>query len=200
MSENYNVERDLKEAEAMASALDSYVRGSALYGSVSGGMFASGTMPSLTVGALLMRLRRLDVLYDDDLSMEQRKRLKAAMRQNETVAREWHVHYIEKLTREAKSRLDAMQAFFEECRSSPKTCANGYRPEALRRTVVQEILLAMPELGIEADDDLRAKIRLTDQQLRAVLMPGDFMWSSELERAYDPDEFWWLYRRPIEGD
>jgi hypothetical protein len=54
-----DLERDLNEARDMANGLADYVRGDQLYGSVGGGLFGSGNKPALTVGALLLRLRRL---------------------------------------------------------------------------------------------------------------------------------------------
>lgn len=194
MSDTYSFERDLKEAEAMVKALASYVRQDALYGTV-GGMFSSGNMPSLTVGALLMRLRRLDVLRDE-LDGGQAARLDTAMTQNETVAAEWSLHYTGKVEREAKSRLDAMRTFFDECRSNPRQCAAIYKPEALRRTIVQELLLAMDELDMEADGELDRKLHMIDQSLRRWLIPADFLWSPQIEAAYSKETFWWLYQHP----
>lgn len=197
MSDTYSFERDLKEAEAMVNVLESYVRQDDLYGTV-GGMFGSGNMPSLTVGALLMRLRRLDVLRDE-LDPGQQARLDAAMAQKNAVAEEWNLHYRGKIERESKSRLDAMRAFFDECRSNPRQCAGIYKPEALRRTIVQELLLVMEDTGMEADDELNTRLHMIDQSLHRWLIPADFLWSSRLEAAYPKETFWWLYQHPSDG-
>src|SRR3990172_2368406 len=118
VSEKYSIDRDLKETEAMAGALASYVRSDELYGRVgSGGMFAGRDMPSLTVGALLMRLRRLNALRDE-MTDSQVARLKKAESQHGAVSNEWRRHYQQKMLREANSRLDAMSAFFDECDKS----------------------------------------------------------------------------------
>lgn len=197
MTLNYNIERDLKEAEAMVAALEDYIHSDQLYLRVHGGGL-SGAMPNMTIGSLLMRLRRLDILRDG-LSAEQRQRLENSLNQNEAFAKEWRLHYSGKMIREAKSRLDAMRTFFQECRETPRACAGIYGPEALRRTIVQEILLAMKDLGIEVDDDLKTKRGMIDQQLRGVLVNTDFIWADEIQSAYPREKFWWLYQSPIEA-
>lgn len=200
MSEYYDIEKDLKEAEAMAKALTPYVHENQLYGNVGGGGFFSALkMPSLTLGALLMRLRRLRVL-EDSLSAAQRTRLSAAEQRNEDVYKEWRVHYQRKLVKEANSRLDAMSVFFEECMNNPKLCARVYQPEASRRTIVQEIVMAMGEIGmtaeIESGSELRTKMSGTDSRLRRYTEASDFIWANALMPAYPQTQFWWLYQHP----
>lgn len=196
MSEQtYSIDEDLKEARAMADALEDYVRGTELYGRAgSGGLFGFNRMASLTVGALLMRLRRLRAQWEQ-LSASQRQTLEAAEAKHEQVRKEWRRHYDEKMLREAKSRLDAMGHFFEECRDDPKLCARVYLPEALRRTIVQELVPAIEDAGI-SDDELPAKLRRADAGLRRYTQPDDFLWDARLQPFYPRDTYWWLYARP----
>ncbi len=198
MSETtYSVDRDLKEAAAMASGLETYVRGTNLYGSVGGGLFSSN-MPSLTIGALLMRLRRLRAQFDS-LTPDQRSRLEQAEAAHEKARREWTHHYTEKLTQEGFSRLKAMNTFFEECGERaldrPNPCASIYLPEALRRTIVQEILIAMHDSNLPTDA-LSAEARKIDGRLRRYTAPSDFIWAAELEAIYPRSPYWWLYAKP----
>jgi len=59
MSEtSFTIGRDLDEALAMAKALVPYVYEETLYKNIGGGSFSGGALPSLTIGALLLRLRR----------------------------------------------------------------------------------------------------------------------------------------------
>jgi hypothetical protein len=189
----YNLEQDLKEAQAMADALVPYVYEDNLYGSI-GGMFNSGKMPSLTLGALLMRLRRLHAL-ESQMSDEQRARLNEVDRLNESVRKEWSVHYNEKLVQEANSRLKAMRQYFEECRDDPRLCANSYLPEALRRTIVQEIADALDRHDIPSNELDRA-MGSADSSLRRYVRPSEFIWAKELEPVYPQATFWWLYSKP----
>ncbi len=194
MSEaNYSIDTDLREAKALADHLVPYVYGDQVYGSI-GGMFGSGQMPSLTIGALLMRLRRLHAL-EGQLSADQQAQLAAIDAENEAVRREWSVHYNEKLLQEANSRLKMMDRYFSDCTEDPRSCVNNYGPEALRRTIVEAIKLALHNSG-SASADLDRTIGKVDNQLRRFTKPSDFVWANALEAAYPQSEYWWLYARP----
>jgi hypothetical protein len=191
----YSMERDLREAQAMADGLVPYVHEDRLYGNVGGGgLFGGGTMPSLTIGSLLMRLRRLNALADQ-LTPAQRQTLASIEAQHEAVRKEWTVHYHEKLAQEATSRLKAMETFFEECEDNPRTCASNYQPEVLRRTIVEEVRRAL-EAQRMISADLDALTRKIDGKLRGVVKPSEFVWAKALEPAYPPSEYWWLYAKP----
>ncbi|MFN8375638.1 MAG: hypothetical protein U0694_22545 [Anaerolineae bacterium] len=196
MSEQtYSIDQDLKEAKAMAEGLVPYVYEKELYGKVGGGgIFSGGTMPALTVGALLMRLRRLRA-QRDSMTDKQREQLEHIETRNDEVRREWAAAYEGKLVREALSRLDAMKAYFDECAQSSRLCASAYLPEALKRTIVEEIRLAMREYHI-ASAEVDSKARSTDSKLRRYVEPTTFVWASALQPLYPSDAFWWLYNRP----
>lgn len=191
MSATYRISDDMREAEAMVNGLGDYVRGDELYAQT-GGMFSNN--PSLTAGALLMRLRRLDGLRSE-MTDAQRKKLDHLQQTHQQVRDEWAMHYEKKLIREANSRIDSMQRFFEECADSLKMCANVYGPEMLRRTIVQEIQREMNNMGI-TDSDTQQKIRQADGKLRGYLSPAEFQWAEMLQPVYPDSEFWWLYQRP----
>lgn len=200
MSENYasdyNIDQDLKEAEAMARNLVPYVHQEPLYGSAgTGGFFSLSSLPSLTVGALLLRIRRLHALRDQ-LSDEQTTRLQTVVHRNEEVLDEWRVHYHKKMRREAVSRLKAMDTFFEECRNDPKLCPRVYGPEVTRRTIVQELLDAMQEMNVDRGDELDNLLRRADASLRSVVKDTAFIWDPMLEPVYPRSAFWWLYCQP----
>lgn len=198
MSETtYNIETDLKEADAMSKGLAAYVRGGNLYGSVGGGLFSS-RMPSLTIGALLMRVRRLRVL-EDRLNPTQRALLDRIDDQHTQTRREWSMHYHDKLKQEGFSRLKAMATFFEECADRPRGCAGIYLPEALRRTIVQEIIMALEESG-KPDSELVAQARGVDGRLRRFTQPHDFIWAAELQPVYPQAMFGWLYAKPPQSE
>ncbi|MCA9902545.1 MAG: hypothetical protein KC547_01705 [Anaerolineae bacterium] len=189
-----NLARDLSEASEMAEMLPDYLIGDQLYSSMSGGIFGSGSKPALTLGALLLRLRRLRQL-ENHLSSEQQTVLAKAERDHEQARREWHVHYEEKLVHEANSRLDAMRTFFDECVQNPRQCAGLYLPEAMRRTIVQEIALALAAENITSTE-LTTKMREIDGHLRRHVRASEFIWANELAPVYPQETFWWLYSRP----
>lgn len=194
--QNYTITTDLKEAQSMVGRLEQYVRQDELYVQMGGlgTLFGGAQMPALTVGALLLRLNRLTALQAD-MTAEQRAQLEQIRASHESVRSEWRLHYDEKLKREAHSRLVAMRRFFEECAENPRTCASNYRPEALRRTIVEEVINEMARLGIE-DEELPGLVREIDSRLRRYVRPDAFLWDDRLQTVYGRDQFWWLYMQP----
>lgn len=192
MSSNYKIYIDLKEAKAMADDLADYVRGDELYGNTGGSFFSN--MPTLTVGALLMRLRRLDALRGS-LNKSQEADLDDTIQAWATVRDEWRLHYEQKILHEIDSRLDSMKTFFRECAENQQNCHNNYRPELLKRTIVEELLDEMTELKV-GKDDIQAKVDATDAELRSYLRADEFQWSEQLERVYSKSVYWWLYQKP----
>ncbi|MGJ3238146.1 MAG: hypothetical protein ACFE0Q_05515 [Anaerolineae bacterium] len=192
MSSNYKIQTDLTEAQAMVEGLADYVRGDQLFGHAGAGFFSK--MPSLTIGALVMRLHRLSALRDQ-LSNKQQSKLDEAINNWQSTRREWRSHYEGKLLHEIESRLDSMQTFFKECADSQQSCHNNYRPEIQKRTIVQVLLDEMDELGIE-DDEIHKIVKEADGKLRTYLRSDDFQWSDTLTKVYPQDTFWWLYQKP----
>jgi hypothetical protein len=194
MSEYYSVDQDLREAEAMTKGLANYLKGDTLYASTGGGVFSFGKMPALTVGALLMRLRRLGVLRMQ-LNTEQREQLAELNRKHEEIRDEFRAHYEKKMLWEANSRLDAMRPYFTEA-VTPDGATINYPAEVLRRTIVQEVLVAMDELRIQSAE-LDTKVRQIDSQLSGIATERtEFLWDAQLEPAYPQKDYWWLYRKP----
>lgn len=189
----YSLTRDLEEAKALADNLIPYVYGEELYGSV-GGMFGSSSMPSLTIGALLLRLHRLHAL-ESSLTDDQKSLLASIDAQNESVHNEWTQHYNNKLVTEANSRLKMTERYFADCTEDPRSCANNYLPEALRRTVVEDIIAALQRYNASTSELERAA-RSVDSGLRRFVQPADFIWAQELQPAYPQDIYWWLYALP----
>jgi uncharacterized membrane-anchored protein YhcB (DUF1043 family) len=191
---NYDLEQDLNEAKKMAEGLETYVRGDQVYGSVGGGFFTGGAMPSLTIGALLMRLRRLRA-HAEQLTSDQRAELDQIEAEIARVHKEWTLHFGQKIEREAASRLQAIGQYLQELREDPRTAANAWLPEALRRTIIAELMQAMRTYNLDAGD-LPQRISSTDNALRGFTEPSPFIWSPALESVYPKRDYAWLYMRP----
>jgi hypothetical protein len=186
--QNYSIDSDLKEAQIMTSALTPYVYEEELYGKV------GASMPRLTLGALLLRLRRLETLRGK-MNSAQVGLLDQIEAQHESVRREWTTHYNQKLVQEASARLRDMQTYLKECREDPKACAGAYMPEALRRTMIQEVIQAAPEAELQGSD-VAMRVKEVDGGLRRYVQKSDFIWSDILRAAYPVETYWWLYSRP----
>ena len=99
------------------------------------------------------------------------------------------------MEREVQSRLKAMGEFFRDCRESIKLCSGAYLVEAMRRTIIQELMIALDEQGVESGN-LKFKLQHTDNELRSWVTAGEFLWSDRLLPLYPQESFWWLYGRP----
>ena len=191
MSSNYSIDRDLIEIARMGETLNEYVLSDILYMSVHSGLLGSGDMPQMTMGAFLMRLRRLNY-FRDEMSGVQQATLDKAIAQYQAVRDEWTVHYEQKMEREAQSRLKSMAEFFRDCRENVRACADSYLVEAMKRTIIQELMIVLNE----QDFDTKATQSLlnhTDNELRSWVTNGEFIWSEELLPVYPKTDFWWLY-------
>lgn len=194
MSATFSPGRDLKELLQMGEKLADYLLGDALYMPVSGGFFRAGGTPQLTIGAYLLRRRRLALLRHR-LNPSQRGQLDAELNEHDALQAEWRLHYEKKLRREFQSRLKLITAFFHDCREMPTGCAGNYPVEAMRRTLIQEILLAYDEFDYDARE-LRPMARHCDDRLRRLVKRGSFIWADMLQPVYPRDAFWWLYGMP----
>ena len=194
MSAKYSLKRDLDELINMSHKLKEYILGDALYMPVGGG-FIRGSTPDLTIGAFLLRRRRLHLLRDR-LDTEAQAALDETLSRHDDLQRGWRVHYEKKLAREVKSRLKLIGAYLRDCAENPRDCAPAYPVEAMRRTIMQEILLAMDEFDYDKSA-VMAGIQRADAALRRYFRPGSFIWATELANRYIPSEaFWWLYGTP----
>jgi len=193
MTAAYKIDKDLSEAQQMVDGLEVYVRGTDLYGHTDG-LFGSGDSPALTIGAFLLRLRRLEA-KQEQLNTTQRSELRVIHDTWYQVRNEWRVHYESKLLQEAKSRLDNVNTYVVEAMDSPRTAHVNYATEALRRTIVGEVLREMETLGIESAE-VHAKRRDVDSKLRGLVQSVPFQWDEGLQDVYPDLEFWWLYQAP----
>lgn len=198
MARQFSIEQDLKEIAKMGDALEKYIPSDELYMSVGGGFFSASSMPQLTTGAFLLRSRRLSH-FRDDMTGVQQATLDKAIAQHDAVRKEWGVHYEKKVIREGLSRLKSMNEFFRECRDSMKLCANAYPTEALRRTIVQELLIAMDDYGYD-NQEVVTQSHTTDGELRRWITADEFIWDDKLQSVYSRNTFWWLYGQPDAGE
>ncbi len=181
----FNLERDVRVLAAMASSLTPYLYEDELYG------YLAGNLPKLTLGGLLLRLHRLTCL-EERLSAEQQTLLHDARINLEAERANWAVHFENKIKRELRARLEALEQFVRECEEDALPCAANYPTQAEKRTIIHHLAEEASELEI-LEDDVRARLRQVDQKLRALLHEGDFITDEALKPAYPPDVFWWLY-------
>ncbi len=188
----YSIDLDLKEVRAMVRSLVPYIYEDDLYGRI------QIDSARLTPGAILLRLRRLTALRDQ-MSQSQQQQLDSILTDHDKQRTEWQVAYTKKCVREVESRVRDLNTYLTECKENERLCASAYLPEALRRTIVEEIMQALPD-DEPASADLRTKVRSIDGGLRRYVRETPFIWDQQLQPLYPADHYWWLYNRPPKPD
>jgi hypothetical protein len=188
---NYSIDLDLKELKAMVDNLVPYIYEDTLYGNI------NTDSARLTPGSILLRLHRLSALRGqmNEAQAAQYDKLNA---QNEAVRKEWGVAYGKKMIKEAEARLRDLEIYMKECKEDPKLCANAYNPEALRRTIVAELIANLP--GDVDQSTLKTSVSSVDSGLRRNIREAPFIWAQALQPVYPQSSFWWLYGRPPQPD
>lgn len=192
--QNYNIFNDLHDLEKLVGSLEGYLKSNQLYGSVGGGIFTGGRSPNLTVGAVRLRLRRIDALQDM-LDARRQKNYDRIRFQHDQIHTDHLEAYLSKMERESHSRLDAMKQFFDDCNEDPKMCPRIYNPEIFRRTVIEELVTGLTSDGV-VSEELDQKLSRTDKKLRRYVQPAEFQWDDQLREVYPKETFWWVWMQP----
>jgi hypothetical protein len=180
-----NIDQELRILTTMAANLTPYLYEDEVYGNL------GKNFPQLTVGAVLMRLYRLETITDD-LSPSQQNDVHEVRQKLESARYEWQNHYKEKIKREIVARLNTTSWFLDDCADSPASCLSGWPSAAEKRTIVSHLADEAKQLDAY-DLELRAQVSDVDKRLRAFYQKGPFIWDERLQQAYSNDEFWWLY-------
>ena len=181
----YDVERDVRTVEAMASRLTPYVYEDELYGQM------PGDLAKLTIGGLLMRLQRLSAIKNQ-LTPGQQEALRVAEGKLDEVRRQWAVAYEGKIKREFQARMTLLNQFVNECVDNPRNCMENYPQAAEKRVMAQVLADEAQHLNIIADE-VKGALTSVDNKLHRYTEPGKFIWDQRLEAAYPKDKYWFLY-------
>lgn len=181
----YDLDRDVRTVDAMASRLTPYVYEDELYGQM------PGNLPKLTVGGLLMRLHRLNAIRNS-LSPDQQQMLTNAQNKLNDVRRDWRVAYEGKIKREFNARITSLNQFLNESIDNPKLFGENFAAEAEKRAIVQALMDEAASINFMVDE-MRGAVTTLDNKLHRYLEQGDFIWDGRLKSAYPQDKYWFLY-------
>jgi hypothetical protein len=181
----YDLDRDVRTVDAMASRLTPYIYEDELYGQM------PSNLAKLTVGGLLMRLHRLNAIRNL-LTPEQQTMVSAAQNKLNEVRRDWAVAYEGKLKREFQARMTSFNQFINESMDNPKLFSENFAAEAEKRAIVQALADDAASMNFMVDD-IRGAITTLDNKLHRYLESGDFIWDERLKPAYPKDKYWFLY-------
>jgi hypothetical protein len=142
--------------------------------------------PRLTLGSLMIARQRLVTLSASSRDRAEALKLERAL---DTLRTRWLVRWQSKATREFSSRLRQWQNYLDEYRREPESQAVYYPYEVRWRVMLS--LLAGDATGMP--DAERQSLVGLDALVRAVHLPGVFLWETSLQLAFPQDEFWYLY-------
>lgn len=177
-------ETDLAILEAMVAELPAYLMSDAT-------RWPLPQMPALTLGGILMRLQRLQLLQmDAPVPMQQR--LAAVKAQYET-------HLTEKIVRfeaRAHQELHARLGEWTACLRKLHCVGEQYAEKADTRVVTEALIDALQERPYQLETQIVDEVAALDRNLRSRWQPGAFIWNPFWEAAYPPHQYWWLYGQP----
>lgn len=142
-------------------------------------------LPHLTLGGLLLAERRATVRARDGA---ERARLEALRMQMEAVRLRWRAAWERKCSQEVRARLALWQSFLQDYREAPAVQAENYPQQVQWRVLLQLLTETLENAPKEAGVVLEL-----DRFLRAVFLPGKFIWEEDLSPAFPPEPFWFLY-------
>lgn len=182
-----SLEYDIGYLQAGVHALESYLLSGDLYRPI-GTSPPAGELPypSLTLSGLLLAQARL---RSRSISLGDRSKQENLDAQLDEIHTRWRVAWDKKANREFRSRLNLWRDFLEEYRARPENNSNRYSYEVSRRVM---LYLLKPEAAGVPQAELNMLEGL-DRILKAVLLPGGFVWEPELEPGFPADPFWYLY-------
>ncbi len=154
---------------------------------------AVATMPPMTIGGVLMRLRRLEMLREQ-LSAEEQHRLDAARSTFDAALVEKVVRFEQRAHDELHARLREWTTYLRDLPG--KSAADNYVGKVDGRVVIAELAAKLDEPPYHQAPRLAADMAAVDNRLRALWAPGGFVWDAVWEAAYPPDRFWYLYGVP----
>ncbi len=180
---------DLGYLRAALSILEEYLLSTELYWLI-GGSPPSGepAYPSLTLGGVLLAQSRV---HAHPATNEVAEQVTLIDEQIHTLRGHWRSAWEHKAEHEFHARLNLWRDFLEEYRKNPDANLDRYAYEVGRRVMLE---LLKPEAGAIPRAELELYTGL-DGLLRAVLIPGAFIWEQELAPGFPKTIYWYLYGR-----
>lgn len=156
------LDQDFQYLDAGLSELQDYLLSKVLYWPLS----ASGSLPFLTLGGLLLARQRLGSRADSQTA------------QIEALRSKWRSAWDAKASHEVRARSDLWRNYLQDYRESPESHVGEYAQQVRNRA-----MLAL--LGEESDP--------SDEFVKSRFVSDDFVWESECAQNFPRDAFWFLY-------
>jgi hypothetical protein len=182
-------EYEVRYISAALDELENYLLSDELFWPL---VFRAGSLdqsyPRLTLGGLLLAKQKITSNYVPQLNIPIHKYLLEI----DMMRQKWQIMWGKKAHREWQSRLNQWKNYLNELRQSPEKHID-YFPYEVRWRVILELLgndySQIPEEEIEL-------LRGMDLMLKALFVPGEFIWEASLQTAFPEPKFWFLYGKP----
>ncbi len=184
----------LLTVEKMISELDDYITRDELFRQLIVHTPWGDELPKISLGGLVERLRFLEK-HLDELSPEERERVKAAREAYERFVRLHRARVEERFQREFKSYLRSWKWYLEDLQENPEKVSD-YPAEVHNRVRLTTLMEEVKRLGMTLDAELLRELEELDAWLKAHWEPGPFVWIGHDPEDYDPQTYWYLYGRP----
>jgi len=184
----YSIEQDLTYVQSTVHELEEYLLSDVLFWPVTakGGKQLAGGTTQLTIGNLLLSLKRLETA---DSAFTQARELG---NQVEQVRKQWKSNWDKKAGAEIRSRLTQWDHYLAEV-AGAQGGAHGDYSYNIRQRVILELLLADVDKPLPKEQTYLAAL---DQRLRSRTQPTAFIWDASLQAGFPEQLFWFLYRKP----
>lgn len=180
-------EYDVGYLRTAAGLLEKYLLSKDIYWKISARSPAGEpAYPSLTIGGMLLALRRLRA-----------RQLEPELNQAATHLRDdidstrsrWRAAWGEKAIGEFRMRLNLWRDYLEDFRSNPEANVSIYSYSIGRRVMLQLLMDDVSEIPQAEKHFLEG----LDGILAAILVPGDYIWEEDLSPGFPRNEFPYLY-------
>jgi hypothetical protein len=178
---------DLVYLQAGVAELQAYLLSNQLYWHLSYPFGRNGKEPlPLTPGNALLAVTRLKMpsLVDEQKSQNER-----TIREFEEIKQQWLSAWRKKVEHEIKARLRLWQNYIQDYALDPGQYYPDY-PREVRNRVILELLTA--EITM-LDAKTVNHLDQLDAVIRRHLVPGEFLWESELASQFPEAKYWYLY-------
>jgi len=182
-----SAEFDLGYLETADDLLQNYVLSDEIYWKMNASSPpGEPAYPSLTLGALLLSLKRIEIWPLSSRQEARKLRIQSAI---EHIRMKWRTAWAKKSREEFRSRLDLWRNYLEELRKEPELNIDRYSYEVNRR-VMLNLLSKEADAIPPAQEQMLAGLDLVLDGLMAV---GEFIWDEELAAGFVRSEYPYLY-------
>ena len=184
------LKKDLDILIAMVEELTNYLNSGAL----DWPMFKAD-YPSMTLGGLLMRKRRLQILANL-LSEAKQVELKQIATQFEEMTYDKTALLEKKGTQELHTRITQWKEHLQEYWDSEVIAQHYYATDVEVRMIITDLIFMLDTDPYQLDANLVRQVDTLDDELMSNWQDGEFIWPAEWIPAYGKGDYWWLYGMP----